>query len=266
MKEYDMMMAGGEDYIPSFSRTRYGTGRKAFIIPAAEINREDHLAIERDIRVMSHIFDRVLKKPQMLGGVFKVMDDFFGRDSHVTEVLYLDGYGALFFMEVNFMLVGTSDAPEKKEPNEPQEHVDSIWRRAEDELYSPQDLNRNSRSRSEQAYDADKVEVLETNLVETLKHAANIQALKPDDRVILTVVGRAGPPAIVVQRSYGYSLSRSRGSYRTTAPQTRGKQTPSVSPSVMTIRAKKSDIDAFSKGELDFDRFRERTQIFTHWR
>ncbi|MBC8217749.1 MAG: hypothetical protein H8E73_04735 [Planctomycetes bacterium] len=38
-----------------------------------------------------------------------------------------------------------------------------------------------------------------------------------------------------------------------------------VSALVLTIRAKKSDIDAFSKGELDFNKFYERTQLLANW-
>ena len=38
-----------------------------------------------------------------------------------------------------------------------------------------------------------------------------------------------------------------------------------LAPSVLTIRAKKSDIDAFSKGELDFNTFYERTQLLANW-
>jgi len=186
MDEYDEGGYGdyglGEMMMNSYnlSRSSLRTSREVFIIPAVEIKKEDHLAIERDIKIMSHIFDRVLKKPQMLGGVFKVMDDFFGRDSRVTEVIFLDGYGALFFMEVNFVLTGTSETPKEREPNEPKEHVDSIWKRAELEIYAPTRLYRGKQNRSEQVYNPEKVEVLKKNLVETLKHAANIQALKTD--------------------------------------------------------------------------------------
>jgi hypothetical protein len=33
---------------------------------------------------------------------------------------------------------------------------------------------------------------------------------------------------------------------------------------VLTIRAKKSDIDTFAKGELDYEQFRPKVQIFTY--
>lgn len=38
-----------------------------------------------------------------------------------------------------------------------------------------------------------------------------------------------------------------------------------VSPAtVLTIRAKKSDVDAFAKGEQDFEQFRQKVQTFTY--
>jgi len=36
------------------------------------------------------------------------------------------------------------------------------------------------------------------------------------------------------------------------------------SATVLTIRAKKADIDAFAKGEQDFEQFRQKVQIFTY--
>ena len=242
------------------------TGRKVFIVPAKEIKKEDHLAVERDMHVMSHIFDRVLKNPQMIGGVFiggvfNVMKDFFGRDSHVTEAIYLDGYGALFFMEVNFALLGPSKSQEEKKPKEVEEQVDKIWKRAEQELFSPQALNTNRRTSSVREYDPETVENLKNNLITVLKHTANIQALKSDELVILTIFGRASQSGRTIGRSI-----RGRSGILGAATWFPGAKTSSFSTTVVTIRTKKSDIDAFSKGELDFDQFHERTQIITHWK
>jgi len=36
------------------------------------------------------------------------------------------------------------------------------------------------------------------------------------------------------------------------------------SATVLTIRAKKSDVDAFAKGELDFEQFQQKVEIFTY--
>ena len=263
MDDYDYMMEMEMDQyrLPGPSLR---TGRKVFVIPATEIKTEDHLAIERDMHVMSLIFDRALRKPQMIGGVFTVLEDFFGRDSHLTEAIYLDGYGALFFMEVNFALLGPSKSQEEKKPKEDEEHVDQIWKRAEQELYSPQALNINRRASSAREYDPEKVENLKNTLITVLKHAANIQALKSDELVILTIFGRASQSGRTIGRSS--RSTRGRGISRMGTTRTAGAKTSSFSTTVVTIRTKKSDIDAFSKGELDFDQFHERTQIITHWK
>lgn len=262
---YDEMMM--EEYTP-IGLGRMPFGRNIFIIPSTQNKIEDHLATERDIRVMSHIFDRVLKKPvNKLGGVFTVMDDFFGRDSRVTQVIYLDGYGILFFMGVDFALVGPPKSTQLFEPNEPEEKVDTTWQQAERELYAPPGITAYKRieGRSEQEYDAGKVELLKKNLVETLKHAANIRALKSDESVILTVVGKAIVPAAVVRRGKRVGWVFDSGKWIPASDGSTEGSYPSIPPSVLTIRAKKSDIDAFSKGDLDFDAFYARTQLLANW-
>jgi len=263
---YDEMMM--EEYGGPMVFGRMPFGRDIFIIPSTQNKIEDHLAIERDIRVMSHIFDRMLKKPvNKLGGVFTVMDDFFGRDSRVTQVIYLDGYGAVFFMDVDFALVGPPKSTQLFEPNEPKEKVDSTWEQAERELYAPPRATRSRRTtgRSEQEYDAGKVELLKKNLVETLKHAANIRALKSDESVILTIVGKAIAPTAVARRGSRIDWVFSSGTWIPASNDSTAASHPSIPPSVLTIRAKKSDIDAFSKGDLDFDAFYARTQLLANW-
>lgn len=243
---HDSLLLGGmygEGVLP-------GNQRKVFVIPSTETKKEDYPGIERDMHIMSHILDQILKKPQMIGGVFTVMDDFFGRDSRVTEVIYLEGYGAIFFMEVSLLLTGSSESPETKDQKQASEHTDAIWKRAELELYSPRDMRNNRENRSEQTYDVEKVEVLKKDLIEGLKHAANIRSLKSDDVVILTVIGRSGEP---VRNSRRREWTYQGGKWRWA-----GSSTPSLVPAAsITIRAKKAVIDAFSKGEMDLDAFSE---------
>jgi hypothetical protein len=38
----------------------------------------------------------------------------------------------------------------------------------------------------------------------------------------------------------------------------------SASSTVLTIRVKKSDIDAFAKGDLDLEQFQKKVKIFTY--
>ena len=41
-------------------------------------------------------------------------------------------------------------------------------------------------------------------------------------------------------------------------------ETGSASTTVLTIRAKKTDVDAFAIGELDFEEFQQKVEIFTY--
>jgi hypothetical protein len=41
-------------------------------------------------------------------------------------------------------------------------------------------------------------------------------------------------------------------------------ETGSASTTVLTIRAKKSDVDDFAKGEIDFEQFQQKVDIFTY--
>ena len=50
--------------------------------------------------------------------------------------------------------------------------------------------------------------------------------------------------------------------YITTVPV--GAGTGLSLPTILTIRARKSDIDAFANGQLSFDQFHQKTQMFTY--
>ena len=148
----------------------------------------------------------------------------FGPQTHNAKAIYLDGYGVLFLMDVSFPLTATLQRQEKKQQSD--EPADQVWKKAEQELYYPRIASRNRKSSP--GYDAKRVEEFKTNLIEALKHAANIRGLKADEWVIITVSG-----------------SQAGGSM----------------PKVLVARAKKKEIDAFSKGALDFDQFRQKVGI-----
>jgi hypothetical protein len=153
-----------------------------------------------------------------------------------------------------------SAPPEAPQKEKTKEDADPVWSQMRREMYEPEEARRSrTNDQSEEKYDAEKVEILKTNLIKTLKHATNIQALKPDQLVILTVIGDKRQSTATVTQSISYG--RSTGSRRIVqiAPE---DETDSLLPTVLTICVKKSDIDAFAKGELDYDQFRQRIGIF----
>jgi hypothetical protein len=185
---------------PTFSRAG---SREVLVIPATNIKAENIADITEDLQIMTHIFDERFKQPQEIQGVFIDFGDFFGRDSRQTEAIYIQGYGAIFLMEVNFAF-SPSAKTEEKQP-EKTEDVDPIWQRTRQKIFSPPGFG-DREFEMEQKYSADKIEQLKQELVRTLKHTANIRHLQPDEMIILTVIGKARQSGGM----YGYGFSRGR--------------------------------------------------------
>jgi hypothetical protein len=274
--------------IPSVSFNRLwpsqsGGAGSVLVIPSAEIKAEDIVAITEDMNVMSRIFEKNLEQARITtahGSLFASRRDSFiallGADSGAIESMYLQGYGALFFVKVDFPLSGPPEAEEVEQQIAKQEESDPVWEEMKRQMYEPQGSARRKAKEPQEKYDAEKVENLKTTLVGALKHAANIRSLKPDELVILTVTGsgESGENRLTVPT--GRAISMSRGSQiivqekgndgKTT---TRVVQSPStgiagsLTPTVLVIRAKKSDIDKFAEGNLDINQFQQRTQILS---
>ncbi len=258
---------------------QHSSSGAVLVIPATEIKTENLAAITEDMNVMSRIFDNKLSQARLTtGGSWSIGFDsrLFGRGSGAIEAIYLEGYGALFLMKVNILLSPPPEAQEEKKTEE--EDTDPLWTQMRQEMYAPEEVNRRRRTaRPEEKYDSEKVKELKETLIKTLKHAANIRNLKPDESVILTVIGKAGQSGTrTTTRSYGRSsmssiISRGRSSMVRGAPGSMVRGAPGVptvaasfSPAVLTIRAKKSDIDDFANGTLSFDQFRQRIQLLSY--
>ena len=240
---------------------QHSGGGAVLVIPAAEMKVEDLATITEDMSVMSRIFAKKLSQARLTTvrsnwSIGAYDSRLFGRSSGAIEAIYLEGYGALFLMKVNALLSPPPEALEEKKTEE--EDTDPLWTQMRQEMYTPQDTRRRRTDRPEEKYDAEKVEELKETLIKTLKHAANIRALKPDESVILTVTGKASQSGQLVTRVYSRGDSR----YITTTPG--GARTGFSSPAVLTIRAKKADIDAFANGTLSFDQFSQKTLLLSY--
>ena len=229
-------------------RSQGGAAGTVLVIPTIESLESAPNIVEtvtKDLNIMCRIFDKELGLATKVGQdkVLSIMlhhlqgsvaelskqaPTFFGEGSRETKGMYLEGYGAVFLIKVNFQLAAPPQAeePEKKAD----ESRDLVWKQTEQELYEPEKLEKKEGA-VDQAYDESKVEDLKEKLVRTLKHAANVQSLKAGEQVIVTV---------------------------------RGSQAASGPAKVLSIRAKKSDVDAFAKGQLTLDQFRQKVQILMY--
>lgn len=178
-------------YILRLSDSPYNSGEgKVLVIPAAEIEMQDLATIMEDMSVMSRILDKKLdlSPAGFLGGGGGLRGGYYGQwffsqDSCATKGIYLDGYGALFLMKMDFRLSPPAETQEKEEI---EDDIDPVWEQTKQEIYAPKDAKwrRRKSDSSAEKYDAEKVEELKRNLIKTLKHAANIRNLKPDQWVI----------------------------------------------------------------------------------
>lgn len=241
-------------------------GGTILVVPTAEIKPQELVTIAQDLNIMSRVLDKKLYPGKGSLGLSPWLSAS-GRykslllgDDHATKGIYMQGYGALFLLKVDFLL--SPPPPQVQQEKEiKEESVDPVWEQMKRDMYEPEEARRRKADRPEEKYDAERVESLKITLTRALKHAANIRALKPDEIVILTVISGAGQPAATSLVTRVYSSTNGKSSYIATEPRDAGSD--SFSHAVLTIRAKKSDIDAFAKDDLDFDQFRQRTQMLT---
>jgi hypothetical protein len=235
------------------------------VIPTAEIKTEDVVAMTEDMSVMSRIFETNLEQAHIAtsrGGLFVSSRDPFSMllGGGAIQSMYLEGYGALFLVKVDFPLSPPPQVVEEPETKKEQEG-DSVWEQTRRQMYEPQEVAVRRADQPEQKYDAEKVENLKTTLVKSLKHAANIRCLKPDESVILTIAGSgesAGNTTMITTRR---EIEVNRRTTGVRLPVAVGTGMPSQI--MLVIRAKKSDIDSFAKGDVDYEQFRQRTGVFT---
>ncbi len=255
---------------PVTKKQNSGAGA-VLVIPSVEMKDEEFAAIMEDLNVMSRIFDKKLGPQQERLSTFtrgeRTYFDyaFSPRDKRVTEALYLGGFGVMFLTSVNFPLL---PPPKVEVEKKVEEDVDTVWERTKQEMTMPKRDKTDERQwwatsqviqqqRQVQVYNAKKVEELKRTLTKTLKHAANIRGLKGDEWVTVVVKGSA-PPAVA--RITNAKLLDD-GKIITRVSKT---NSGSSSPTFLTIRAKKSEIDGFAKKELDDAEFRKRAQIITY--
>jgi len=194
---------------------------------------EDLANVTLDLNIMSRILDNKLGRAQRRArfGSLIELDDLLGGSRQPgatqTQAMYVQGYAALFFMNVDFPL----SPPPQVQVQKVKEGADPVWEQTKRGMMaSDKELGleyMHQRDVAARQYDKDTVEQLKATLIKALKHAANIRNLKADESVILMASGTE------------------------------------ASSLILTIRAKKADMDAYSTGKMTDDEFRQRTAILT---
>jgi len=251
-------LAGLENRLQSVIKRSSGHGGKALVIRSSEPDPKEQSNLEEDLAVMSHILDKALEeKNETTHRTHRAMgiNVYFGS-SNPMRSLYLDGYGALFMLHVGFPLL----APPKTETRKERAETSSTWEEARQELYGQPGSAKTLAGPAEE-YDEEKVNQLKDTLLEALKNAANIRDLKPDDSVTICVFGGAGGAGRTQVRS-----TTKRGA--TPGPDVQNQVwvvgDHDIGPTrgtILTIRVKKTDAEAFAKGKLTLEEFRKKAKM-----
>jgi hypothetical protein len=207
--------------------------------------------MEEDLAVMGYLVDQAIDEPQSALGI----DLVFTSGGRSVRGMYIEGVGALYMIKVNFPVLGSEATEEKPE----QKPADSEWEKAKQALrgqgysYEPEVYS----SRTSVQFDPKQVEALKKVLLTTMKNGANFRHLKPDDYLSFAVFGHPSPvrPKVSTQpRNAANDFSTSKSS-RSTYGVTWSSSSSPTPGTVLTLKARKSDIDAFAKGSTDLDAF-----------
>jgi hypothetical protein len=236
-------------------------------VPSPDLAPDGLTAITEDMTVMCRILDKALGSgtPSVrtfaYAGRLDTLQRLLVPQTQQTQALYLDGYGALFFIAVDFPLAPPAESKSSAEP-QPQEAGDQVWSQTVKELRGQQDETGQA-GQPEPVYDAQRVETLENTLIETLRHAANIRARRPQDYIVLAI----GAPTNTGSHNVQWFMQKSGKATASvwSQAQPRTGQAAELAPdpaATLILRVGKADVDAFAAGQLTYEQFKPKVEIF----
>lgn len=236
---------------------------RTLIIPQAAAEAGSLSEAEDDLNVMAHILEKAMsghgdKNRQAMG--ITIWRSSLGGGT-APRNLYIEGYGALFFLNVNFPLLAP---PARNTDADGKENTSSEWEEARRELRRPaaSDFQFHLADGSgpddgAEDYDADKINDLKQDLIAALKNAAHIRKLKSDETVTVIVSGPSinSPPMAVSRKSGNVGFAYA---FRS------GKSSGDSRGAKLILRAQKSDIEAFQKDKTTLDDFRKKVTVMLY--
>ncbi len=228
------------------------------VIPTGDTSAERIAETTEDLRVMLQILREKLSEPRMIRGVLRDYGSLLGEDRR-AEAIYLEGSAAMFVIGADFPPSSPAQQPDEGDlRSRPQrEAADPVWQRARQKLYEP---GARSPSPSGQTQTM-TFEQFQEELLRSLRHAANIRHIDPNELVVLTLVAQNEGASRAVDADL---MRQYENLYGNDYKAMMGMGHPAPSATVLTMQAKKADIDAFAQGTLDFDQFRQKVRSFTY--
>jgi hypothetical protein len=242
-------------------------GHRPLVLRSSDMDAKAQTQLEEDLNVMVRVLDRALTEKFEGERGYRPMgiDLMFMPGSGPMRSLYLEGYGAVFFLQVDFPLLPGTTPPAEEKP-EPPRHT--AWDEARQELYGGDDGPEpgfrffgpdDGPEGPVREFDPHKVEQLKDAVLAALTQASNIGALKPADNVSVCVFGSTGGKGVRT-RTISHQGSAYAGT-RNEVVVVRKDGTGAPRGSVMTFRATKADLDALGKDKAGAEAVRQRVTI-----
>ena len=250
------------------------SSRRTLVIPKGEFNPEFMANAEEDLNVMSVILEKAVEMRSEDEGKKAMGIDIFSSSSGIKNLL-IEGHGAIFTLKTKVALL-PPPTPQREEVKE-KETTSTEWDEARRALYGPSEIEKEihrawgkvqtSFSSSAEEYDEQKLQRLKDSLTESLKSASNIRGLAGDQTV--TVIVLSSSPVsevrkVVAGASRGGSRSgpSNRDRVEVYARTDHDRDRPNMrSGSRLMLQVKKSDIDAYAKGRINGEAFRDKVKI-----
>jgi hypothetical protein len=228
------------------------------VIVGGERDAKANAALQEDLTVMMRILEKAAGAKDDGKATAMGIDVLsFGKTSG-PRVFYIDGYGAMFVLNVKYPLLAP---PRKDEQSQTNEQTNTEWERAREEVYGRRTAADESKFNplAAEPFDADRVENLKTQIIDDLVNAKNIRSLKSEDHVTVVVLGGGGTRMAVARRVEAHAPAGGRAGFGAVAMTSPGPD--AGAQTTMTLRSKKSDIDAFAKSKLTAEEFRKKVSV-----
>jgi hypothetical protein len=243
---------------------KHGQREVSLVVPAQEPDFKMMLEMEEDLNVMARLLEKAAgiegESKQWVASGIELM--FSPAGAQRPQNLYLEGYGALFLLTVEYPLVPVEESAE----TEPEQKTSTAWEEAKRDLYGDgmgMHFDRNGfhlllgDQFMRTKYDPARVEELKTNLTQALQEAVNMRHLKPDDYV-----------TAVITSFWATASKHIFGLYYGSRPQSNAVlpavSHPNARADSMIVRARKADIDAVSEGSMSAEEFQEKVTLLTY--
>ncbi len=229
------------------------SARPVLLVGFAKLDHESRQHVQEDMQIMSRILNKAATKEVQNQQERRMGITVTTLNGNRSENLFIEDYGPIFIMNVPMPLSGARQADSKKE-----EKGDSEWEEAKRELYQ----NKPFTVAEPMKYDPKSVEALKTAILESLKNAANIRQFKSDQTLTIVVTGGDSTRAVFAKRivkKNDYQPGKEEVHNEVFEQKAGGPQ-----QTTLTIRVKKSDIDAFARGKMDVGEFAKKAIITTN--